>query len=249
MGAQAISLVGDLHLAPLANAGAPVTYILDALNAIEITYKTGTIDTKTRKGHGRTNFGTVLNTKTSVSEAASVEITNDEFFSEFLAIQTRGVASTVTGTGGAVTDEDVTVRLDRWVKLANGHLTDDAVTSTGMTENTHFLVNRRMGWIKFLSGVSGAPADLSTEQVSYTKAAFSKSRVAMGTQLPGRFALFYDAINQGSGKNATLYIPQGLIVPSDDLGLIVDEFAASKFVITPEWISGETGPLYYDEDL
>ena len=249
MGSKAISLVGDLYLAPLASAGAPVTHILDALNAIEMVYKVGTIETKTRKGKGRDNFGTVLNTKTSVSEAATLEITNDEFYAQMLAIQTRGVASTLAGAGGAVADQDVTVKLDHWVRLTtNEPLTSATVTSTGLTEGTHFDINRRMGWVKFHSGVSGAPADDATVQMSFTKAVFSRSLVAMGTQLPGRYALFYDAINQGSGKNAILYAPQGLIVPSDDFGMITEDFAASKFLVTPELVTGETSALYYDED-
>lgn len=255
MSYNAISLIGDLILAPLASAGAPVTYLLDAMNAIEMTYNPGTVEKKERLGKGRATNGTVLNVLTRISEGATLEINNDEFRSEILAIQTRGVASAASAAGGAVANESVTVKLDKWVKLSKSHLTATAVTATAdpgptpaYTEDTHFIVNRRMGFVKFLSGVSGAPADNASVLMNFTEAAYSKSRVAMGINLPGRYAVFYDCINQGSGKNAVLYIPQGVITPTDSVGLITDAFASGKFTVTPELLTGETAALYYDED-
>ena len=255
MSYNAISLIGDMILAPLASAGAPVTYLMDPLNAIALTYNPGTVEKKERLGKGRTTQGTVKNVLTRISEGASLEIENDEFSAEILAIQTRGVASAVSAVGGAVTNDPITVKLDKWVKLAKTHLTSAAVTATAdpgptpaYTEDTHFVMNRRMGFVKFLSGVSGAPSDGASVLMSYTEAAWSKSRVAMGTLLPGRFAIFYDCINQASGKNGQLYVPQGVITPSDSLVLVTDAFVSGKFTVTPELLTGESAALYYDED-
>lgn len=255
MSYNALSLIGDLHLAPLAAAGASPTYFMPPINATALTLSPGKVDKKERLGKGRDNNGTALNVLTLVSEAAKITIGNDEFRAEVLATQLRGAASTVTGAGGAVANEAVTVKLDYWVPLAKGHLTSTAVTATAdpgptpaYTENTHFVVNRRLGLIKFLSGVSGAPSDAASVLVSYTEDAWSQSRVTGSTVLPSRWAMKYDGINQASGNNCVLYVPQGILAPDGDLELITEAFSSGNLIITPELVTGQAASYYYDED-
>lgn len=252
---DAISLIGDLFLAPLSGAGAAPTHMLDAINATALTLNPGKVDKKERLGKGRTTNGTAKNVLTVVSEAASITVGNDELRAEILAVQLRGAATRNTVSGSAISAESVIVKLDAWVPLANSHLASNAVTATAnpgptpaYTENTHFAINRRLGMIKFLSGVGGAPTDGATVLVSYTKDSYTYNRVAGSTTLPSRFAVLYDGINQASGKNAVLRIPQGVIAPDGNLELITDAFSSGNLVITPELKAGEAAAYYYDED-
>lgn len=251
----ALSLIGDLYLGPLSGAGAVPTYYLDKLNATEIALNPGTIKTATRLGKGRDTSGQALNVLTQPDEPASIEVKNDELSPDTLAIQLRGAASRTVVAGGAVSGEEVVVQLDQWVPLANGHLSAAAVTATAdpgptpaYTENTHFVVNRRLGMVKFLSAASNGPADAATVLVSYTKAGYTYNRVAGSTTLPSRYRIQYDCVNQATGKNGLLYVPQGLIAPSGNLDLIVEAFASGTLIITPEKLASEASSYYYDED-
>lgn len=252
---DAISLIGDLLLAPLSGAGAAPTYYLDPINATALTLNPGTVEKIERLGKGRTTNGTAKNVLTRVTEAASITVGNDELRAEILAVQLRGAATRTVVTGGAISGESVVVKLDHWVPLANSHLAANAVTATASpgptpayTEDPHFTVNRRLGLIKFISGVEGAPADAATVLVSYTKAGYTYNRVAGSTALPARYAVRYDGINQASGKNGVLWIPQGVIAPDGNLDLITDAFASGNLVITPELQTGQAAAYYYDED-
>lgn len=252
---NALSLIGDLYLGPLAGAGELPTYFLNPINATKMTLSPGTVKKIERLGKGRTNNGTALNVLTDVSEAASITVGNDEFRAEILATQLRGVATRTTVSGAAVSGEEIVVKLDEWVPLAGSHLSSATVTATAKpgptpayTENTHFVVNRRLGLVKFLSTASNGPADGASVLVSYTKATYTYNRVAGSTALPSRFAVRYDCINQASGKNGLLYVPQGVIAPDGNLDLITDAFVSGNLVITPELVSGQTAAYYYDED-
>ena len=55
-------------------------------------------------------------------------------------------------------------------------------------------------------------------------------------------------MNQATGKNGLLYVPQGLIAPSGNLDLIVEAFASGTLTITPEKLDSEASSYYYDED-
>lgn len=255
MSYNALSLIGDLMLAPLSGAGAAPSYFMEPLNATALTLNPGTVEKVERIGKGRTTNGTAKNVLTRVTEAASITVGNDEFRAELLAIQLRGAATKSTVAGGAVSGESVVVKLDNWVPLAKSHLSAAPVTATASpgptpayTENTHFTVNRRLGMIKFLGGVSGGPSDAATVLVSYTEDAHTKSRVTGSTALPSRYAIKYDGINQASGKNCLLYVPQAVIAPDGNLELITDAFSSGNLIITPELKLGQDAAYDYEED-
>lgn len=254
MAYNALSLIGDLMLGPLAGAGAKPTYFMEPLNATKLTLNPGKVDQITRIGRGRTTNGTAKNVLTKVGEAASFTVENDEFNAQILAIQLRGAASEISQAAENVADEQVKVQLDDWAPFLGAHLADGAVTITsqdGATtyqENTHFVLNRRVGLVKFLSAAQGAPADGATVLVDYAKAAHAKTRVSGSTTLPSRYAVKYDGINQASGKNCLLYAPQAVVAPDGNLELITEAFVTGNLIITPELVPGETDAYHYDED-
>lgn len=256
MSYEAISLIGDLRIGPLAAAGADPLYYLPTLNATALTLNPGSVKTGYRIGKGRDTNGQNLNTLTSADQVSSIEVKNDTLSPDVLAMQLRGLTSQISNTGAAFSAREIVVRLDYEVPLFAGwkKLATTAVTATASpgptpayTENTHFVVNRRLGTIKFLSAAEGGPVDGATVLVSFSTDTYDFSRVAGGGQLPTRYRVMYDCINQSTGKNAVLYVPQGLIAPSGNLDLIVEAFATGTLTITPEKLTGESAPYYYDE--
>lgn len=256
MSYAAISLIGDLKMGPLAGAGEDPTHYLDDLNATAITLNPGSIKTAYRVGRGRDTNGQNLNTLTQPDEVSSIEVKNDTLSPDVLSMQLRGLTSQGTNTGSAVSGRELVVKLDQWVpiyptwrRLAATTMT--ATASPGptptYTENTHFLVNRRLSMVKFLSGVVGAPADGATVLLGFSSATYTYTRVAGGGKLPSRYRVMYDCVNQATGKDAVLYIPQALITPSGNLDLIVEAFAAGTLTLTPEKLTGEAASYYYDE--
>jgi hypothetical protein len=256
MSYEAISLIGDLKLGPLAGAGEDPLYYMDDLNATAITLNPGSIKTAYRVGRGRDTNGQNLNTLTQPDQVSSIEVKNDTLSPDVLAMQLRGLTSQGTNTGAAVVDRELVVKLDEWVPIYPTwrRLAATAMTATAdpgptpaYTEGTHFLVNRRLAMVKFLSGVAGAPADGATVLLGYSTDTYTYNRVAGGGKLPSRFRVMYDCVNQATGKDGILYIPQALITPSGNLDLIVEAFAAGTLTLTPEKLTGEVAAYYYDE--
>lgn len=257
MSYEAISLIGDLKLGPLAAAGEDPTHYIDDLNATALTLNPGTIKTAYRIGRGRDTNGQNLNTLTQPDQVSSIEVKNDTLSPAVLAMQLRGLTSQGSSTGAAVTGRELVVKLDQWVPIYPTwrHLAATTMTATAdpgptpaYTENTHFLVNRRLAMVKFLSTAANGPADGATVLLGFSTATYTYNRVAGGGQLPSRFRIMYDCVNQGSGKNGILYIPQALVTPSGNLDLIVEAFASGTLTLTPEKLEGEAASYYYDED-
>ncbi len=256
MGYEAISLIGDFHIGPLAAAGANPTHYI-GLNATAISLDPGSIKTAYRIGKGRDTNGQNLNTLTQADQVASFSVKNDTLTPTILATQLRGLASTLSNTGEVVSGRELVVKLDQWVPIYPNwkHLAATAMTATAdpgptpaYVENTHFVVNRRLAMVKFLSTAANGPADGATVLLGFATDTYTCSQVAGGGQLPSRFRIQYDAVNQATGKNGILYAPQTLITPSDKLDLIVEAFAAGTLTVTPEKLSSEAASYYYVED-
>ncbi len=254
MAYDAMSLVGDLMLGPLEGAGQKAKFYMDPLNASELAFVPGKINQIARIGRGRNNSGAAKNVMTKAGEADKFKAKNDEFNARILAIQLRGAMQKMSVASSNVADETIIVKLDDWVPVLGRRLADTAITITnesGTTtydENTHYVMNRRIGMVKFLSVAAGAPADGATVKVDYANAEHHFTRVSGSVALPKRYAVKYDGINQASGKDCLLYIPQAVLSPEGDLALITEAFVSGDLIMTPELVSGETAPYYYDED-
>lgn len=255
MAYNALSLIGDFMIGPLAAAGALPAFFYPPINATKLTLNPGKVDQITRIGKGRTTNGTALNVMTKAGEAATFTVENDEFRAEILAMQLRGTVEKLSEGAATATDESMVVMLDHWVQLNDDHWGDGAITITAdpgptpaYTENTHFIANRRLGMIKFLSGVANGPADNAPVLVDYPKAAHSLTRVNGSIVLPSRYAIKYDGINQATGKNCVLYARQAVIAPDGNLDLVTEAFVKGNLVITPELVPGQLSAYRYDED-
>lgn len=252
MAYNALNLIGDLKLYPLTAGGVPM-YGMDAINATSLVLKPGKVEIQQRVSNRRSDFGVVLNTWVKAAEGDRFEVKNDEMRAEMLALQVRGLKSSATRNGATITDEDVVVaELDFWIPLANSYLADDIVTEKvgDLDEGTHFLVDRRMGEVKFLSGVAGGATKGQTKELTYKTRTRAYTRIAAATQIPGRYAIKLDGINQASGgKSCLLWIPQGIIAPGGgDVELITQKALEGQLQIVPELQDGQTASWYYEED-
>ena len=252
---QAIALIGDLMIGPLAGSGAKPLYYWEHLNATSLVLNPGKVETIKRMGRGLTTDGTVLNAMMDIGEAATITVGNDEFRAEILAIQIRGLQETLTQAAATQTDIEIIVQKDLWVPVGYWHLAADAVTAklksnpaTTYTENTHFTVNRQQGLIRFNSSAAGAPNNEVAVLVTVKLAASEMIRVGGSNALPQRYAVMYDGYNKASGKRATLRIPQAMIAPDGNLELLKKDFVNGSLQITPELVPGESAAYYYEED-
>jgi hypothetical protein len=252
MAYNALNLIGDLKLYPL-KADGSVLYGMDVINATSLVLKPGKVEIVTRTANRRTGYGTTLNTWVKATEGDQFLVKNDEMRAEMLALQVRGQKSTATRAGATVTDEDVVVaELDFWIPLASNYLADDAVTEkTGdLDEGVHFEVDRRMGEVKFLSGVVGGATKGQTKELTYKTKSRTYTRIAAATQIPGRYAIKLDGINQASGgKDCLLWVPQAIVAPAGgDLELITQKALEGQLQIVPELQEGQSASWYYEED-
>ena len=256
MSYEAISLVGDFKIGRLASAGANPTHYID-LNATALSLDPGTLKMANRVGKGRETLNQNLNTLAQGDKVASFTVKNDTLTPTILAMQLRGLVSTLSTTGAAVSGRELVVKLDEWVPIYPGWKRLAATTMTATAdpgptpayvENTHFVVNRRLALVKFLSTAADGPADGATVLLGYSTATHTGSMVEGGGQLLTRYRILYDAVNQATGRNAILYAPQALIAPDGNLDLIVEAFAAGTLTVTPEKLTAEPASYYYFED-
>lgn len=252
MALEALMLYGNLHIGVL-NANNAVTHWLDPLNASSLKLNPGAVKTVSRTSMRRDNLGAVLNTAEMPGDGAAITVTNDEFRAEILALQLRGGYSDGSATADAVSDNITVTALDAWLELSADHVAADAVTATGpaaatYTEGTHFVVNRRLGLIKFLGGAAGGPALNAAVTVEYDTLDAAWVEVAGSNAQLQRVALKFDGLNATNKKDCVLRVPLALCVPDGDLEIVAQKIVTGNLKFLPELRAGESAPYYYRED-
>lgn len=159
----------------------------------------------------------------------SLKITGDEYALRNLAAATNGSVATVTQAATAVTGETLTTnaQLGAWYKCANRQIGSVVVTlspSTALVLNTDYQVDAKTGRI-YTMPTSVTITAGSTLLVAYTPVAYTYN-VVQGAQLSAIHAgiRFIGAELAGPEFQAEIY--HVMFVPSSDLSLIGDDFAA-----------------------
>lgn len=163
------------------------------------------------------------NTRTVRNSQIQVENIDDENLSLFF----QADQSTVTGAGGAVTDEAINdVKQDRYYQLGQStanptgerdvsavSITDD-VPNPAFVEGTDYTVDLALGRIYIVPG--GGITDGTNLLVDYTQGSTARSRLASNDNGPVRGALRFIADNT-RGTNRDLYAPRAQLTPNGPL--------------------------------
>lgn len=229
-------------------SGAATDAYYGPINATALAINPGQADRKTRKSYGRDTYGQSLDS-VILPGSPSIKITINDASPEVLAFALLGDVSVVSQTGGAVTDEVVTVStLDRWHKLTKHAVSAVTVTNSAGTTtyvlDDDYTLDLESGMIKPLSTGDIAAGGI---KVSYTAAATTARRVTGSQQSDITARIRLDGTNLATGKACRLVAYKAVMAPSGELGLLADDFISFDLegdLVTP---SGYTSAYYYEE--
>ena len=116
-------------------------------------------EVKERLSKMRENYGAVLNT-VILPKSGELKITLDDFNEENFAMVFMGALTKEQMTTQTISDEEVDVDLDRYLKLAHGYLNEAGIVVKSPGGQTiaaeHYDIHRRLGMIRLkdTAGVS-----------------------------------------------------------------------------------------------
>lgn len=189
----------------------------------------------------------------SVRKPSDFSWSIERFTRTSLAMALLGDSAAITLSGGTVTDEAVTAKLDVFVPLANAHLTAASVVVTNSAaittyvENVDYEINYPLGWLQAIEG--GAITADQSLKVDYAHSAVTGWKVngETVTQITGKFVL--DGRNLVDGKGWVFTVPKVMFSSEAALDFLSDKFSEFKFKGRPILAVGQTVPYtmeYFD---
>lgn len=216
---------GDLYIDRLTDAGVS-TGFLKTGNATKFEIKSES-EIKEQTSKGRDTYGQVIATA-NLPKPSTIKITLNQLDPDSMAIAFLGDKAVLTVAGASVTDEAVTAKLDKFVKLANRNITAESVVvtdSAGTTtyvEDDDYEIDYRLGMIKCLTG--GDIADDESLKVDYAYGAASGTTIEGATQPLIKAKLLLDGKNYVNGKDVAVDVYYAELKPSSAVDFLSDDF-------------------------
>jgi hypothetical protein len=201
-------------------------------------------DRKEMTSRGKTTYGQVV-------ESVAIPKPND-FSLEFTEVNHRSMATALAGTSsdfnqasGTLTATDFTAKLEKWLDLGKQNFATVVVKdSTGATtydENTDYVVNYRMGWVKPLAG--GAIAADEVLKINGTYNAVSATKVDGATQAQIRARFKFDGINFADQLPVIVTVHEASIAAKSAFDFLQDDFATVPLEGRMKTPAGMTSPF------
>ncbi len=235
---KAMSGIGTLYMGLLDSDRKLVGGYRRVGNAYPFSVQVST-EEKSQKSRMKENAGQNIFTKVSLSEITG-SMTLREWDARNLAWALSGEAAPMSGSGGTVSAETVTLIADEWVKLE--HEKVSSVVISGATEGTDYEVNSLLGMVKMLSSGSLSAGDVS---VAYSYGAESGYRINIGSKTQVRVAILLDGENEFDGSEFYGVFDSVVLASSAEINFISDpdgEGEELPFSLTFETLDGKTSP-------
>lgn len=246
----AFSFIGaaDAYVDILTDTGERTGLVLEG-NCTEFTPKPDS-DRKEQTSNGRDTFGQVLSGGSVVLPKPMIAIIKfNQMSQQLFAALFFGTNTDLTQAAGNITPAvSVVVKLDKWVDtgvlMLNAPVFKDSTDTTTYVETTDYVLNKRLGMIKVLSGRE--ITDGATLHMTGTKSAITGGvSMAAMTKANVRIRVKLDGQNYADGRNFITDIYQMRLYPSADFSLIGTEFAEATFEGVLETPSGYSEPMIH----
>lgn len=212
-------------------------------NKFEIKPKVKTTELVSK---GKNDYGQVLES-VALQEPAEFTLELNEVNKESMIIALLGTSASRSQTGGTLTAEAITAKLDVWVYLSKQGITAAAltVTNTGATvtyvEGTDYLVNRQLGWIKAIAG--GAILADAALKVTAAYGAISGTVISGATKTNIRAEILFDGINQADGLPVIVTVREAIIAADAAFDFLADKFNTVNLPGTMKTPTGSAEPF------
>lgn len=238
MGMRAISFGGTVYIGLLDANKVLVSGLRKVGNLFPLTIKIAT-DQKKQISAMKESHGQTLHTKTSITDVSGSG-TFREYDADILAWALSADREEMTGTGGTVSAESVTLISGMWVKLANKGVSD--VVIAGSVLGTDFEVNTNLGLIRMIP--AGNLTAVATD-VDYSYAAESGYTIKIAKNAQTRVYLMIDGIDLDTKKALYGEFDSVVISSNSDIELISDpdaDFGEMAFDFSYETLTGKDSP-------
>lgn len=195
---------------------------------------------------GRSTYGQVIET-VALQQPADLSVDLTEVNRETLAIALLGTTAALAQTSGTLSNEPVTVKLDKWVPLSKAALTEASVVVTNVAGTTtyvkgvDYIVNAQLGWIKALTG--GAITDATVVHVDATYSAISGTEIKGSTQAQLRVKFKLDGKNFADETPCIVTVHEAVIAADAAFDFLSDNFATVTMPGRMKTPSGMTEPF------
>jgi hypothetical protein len=181
---------------------------------------------KSKKSKGRDDYGQTLATIALPGEA-DIAITFGEVNQDNIALAFMGKQSALNVAGGAITAEGIVAKLDKFVPLTKGNLSEavtvtNADASTTFVKGTDYEVNYAFGWIKAL-----ATGNIDADQplkVTATSNAITGTKIQGSVNAQLRTQVKFDGKNFVDGAPVDAEVYEAVLTPSDEFDFLADDW-------------------------
>ena len=202
------------------------------------------VDVKEMVSKGRDTYGQVIE---SVAIPAPADLTIDlaEVNKESLAIAMLGTVGAISQTAGNLTAEAIAdIKLDQWYPLSKYNLTGNPTVMKGATEMVNgedYVVDKAMGWIKFLPTGELLLNDDVTVSSAYAAATGNEIRGMTDPQL--RVKVRFEGKNFVDNLPVRVLIHEAIIAADSAFDFLQDDFASISLPGRMKTPTGLTEPF------
>jgi hypothetical protein len=198
-------------------------------NCKEISIK-GDSDTEEITSNDWEDYGTVLASDT-IPKPHTVTFVFNQLDAELFAAGFSGVSTTLTQTSGTITDQDVVMRLDRFVEIGKRMISAPVLKHTSGTPSyvldTDYEINPKLGLIQAKTG--GAITDLQSCKLSCSHAAINGSKITGATRANVMARIMIDGQERSTGKGFIFDGKKVRLASTTEVALIGDKFVEVSF--------------------
>lgn len=207
------------------------------------------VELKELTSKGKTTYGQVVES-VAIAQPSDFTVQLSEVNKESMVLALLGTTSALSVASGTLTAEVLpAVVLDTWQAASKGNWTGNQTVTHNSGSPTYvlgtdYLVNKRMGWIKFLSTGAVAAGDLP--KLTTTYGATNGTRIAGSTQTQLRAAFKLDGINQADGLPCIVTVHEGIIAADAAFDFLADDFNTVSLPGRMKTPTGFTEPYTVD---
>ena len=201
-------------------------------------------EVKERISKMRENYGAVLNT-VILPKSGELKIVLDDFNEENLAMVFMGALEKQKMSTQTISDELVTVDLDRWLPLKHGYVQESGITVKKENDDPitaeHYEIHHRLGMIRVKDTAGVNKGDKI--KVSYKTADWDAWVIQANTDSQIKCELVLDGRNRVNGADVKLHIAKATLSPSGAFNFFSEDFNTIELVGRPEVAEGSTSPF------
>ncbi|SDO04254.1 hypothetical protein SAMN04488516_11735 [Desulfonauticus submarinus] len=184
-------------------------------------------DVKERVSKMRDTYGSALDT-VIIPKPAKISLELNDIDAENMALALRGLIEVIDVSSGSVSGKEMEVsELDVWLDIGHTNISNLVIKSqdesTTYDENEDYVVNARLGLIKFLSSSENVSKG-DTVKLSYDYGAVTGKRIKAGRVTEIECALLLDGQNMTNGKDCTVRVFKCKLRPSSEVDFLMDDF-------------------------